>query len=268
MSSSARQESAATPLTAWRAERSLRRSLVSKSTDRLSAGRSGVEEVEETMSRSLLTLRVAEPSDASALADLWADALRRADHRELVADVEMIIKTASASPEQRSSWPTTTAAWRAQSCSASRRSPRSIWSPPCRPCLAARVRAVPPARDRSDADGERRRRSPRRSASPTSPLRRRAGSRDANRFMARLALGPHATLRIAPTHVVRAKLTAQRPPMTARAPTAGSSPGCWPLGDRCVAARPAPSSYCPDLGGVHQGARDPRGADALAAARR
>ena len=36
-------------------------------------------------------------------------------------------------------------------------------------------------------------------------------SRDANRFMARLALGPHATLRIAPTHVVRAKVTAQRP---------------------------------------------------------
>jgi hypothetical protein len=38
-----------------------------------------------------------------------------------------------------------------------------------------------------------------------------ASSRDANRFMARLALGPHATLRIAPTHVVRAKLAAQMP---------------------------------------------------------
>ncbi|MDP2774949.1 MAG: GNAT family N-acetyltransferase, partial [Nocardioides sp.] len=38
-----------------------------------------------------------------------------------------------------------------------------------------------------------------------------SGSRDANRFMARLGLGPHAMLRLAPTVVVRAKLTAQRP---------------------------------------------------------
>ena len=40
-----------------------------------------------------------------------------------------------------------------------------------------------------------------------------SGSRDANRFMARLALGPMATLRLAPTTVVRAKLIAQRPPV-------------------------------------------------------
>ena len=40
-----------------------------------------------------------------------------------------------------------------------------------------------------------------------------SGSRDANRFMARLGLGPTATLRIAPTTVVRAKLTAQRLPV-------------------------------------------------------
>jgi GNAT superfamily N-acetyltransferase len=40
-----------------------------------------------------------------------------------------------------------------------------------------------------------------------------AGSRDGNRFMARLALGPVATLRLAPTTVVRSKLTAQRPPV-------------------------------------------------------
>ncbi|MEO6510095.1 MAG: GNAT family N-acetyltransferase [Nocardioides sp.] len=40
-----------------------------------------------------------------------------------------------------------------------------------------------------------------------------SGSRDANRFMARLALGPTATLRIAPTTAVRAKLAAQRLPV-------------------------------------------------------
>ena len=38
-----------------------------------------------------------------------------------------------------------------------------------------------------------------------------SGSRDANRFMARLALGPQAVLRVATTHAVRSKLTAQRP---------------------------------------------------------
>jgi hypothetical protein len=39
-----------------------------------------------------------------------------------------------------------------------------------------------------------------------------SGSRDANRFMARLALGPHAVLRLAPTAMVQAKLDAQAPP--------------------------------------------------------
>ncbi|MGH3362779.1 MAG: GNAT family N-acetyltransferase [Nocardioides sp.] len=40
-----------------------------------------------------------------------------------------------------------------------------------------------------------------------------AGSRDANRFMARLALGPHAVLRLAHTQVMRSKLSAQAPVM-------------------------------------------------------
>jgi predicted N-acetyltransferase YhbS len=38
-----------------------------------------------------------------------------------------------------------------------------------------------------------------------------AGDRDANRFMARLALGPVATFRVAPTQRVRAKLALHRP---------------------------------------------------------
>ena len=39
-----------------------------------------------------------------------------------------------------------------------------------------------------------------------------AGSRDANRFMARIALGPYAVLRVASTHVVRSRLSAHRRP--------------------------------------------------------
>jgi ribosomal protein S18 acetylase RimI-like enzyme len=38
-----------------------------------------------------------------------------------------------------------------------------------------------------------------------------SGSREANRFMARLALGPQAVLRMAPTPAVRAKLVARHP---------------------------------------------------------
>lgn len=38
-----------------------------------------------------------------------------------------------------------------------------------------------------------------------------AGARDSNRFMARLSLGPAATLRVAPTSVVKGRLQAQRP---------------------------------------------------------
>jgi GNAT superfamily N-acetyltransferase len=38
-----------------------------------------------------------------------------------------------------------------------------------------------------------------------------SGSREANRFMARLALGPQAVLRMAPTPAVRAKLAGRHP---------------------------------------------------------
>lgn len=38
-----------------------------------------------------------------------------------------------------------------------------------------------------------------------------SSSRDAHRFLARMALAPQAVLRIAPTHVVRAKITGRRP---------------------------------------------------------
>ena len=43
-----------------------------------------------------------------------------------------------------------------------------------------------------------------------------AGSRDANRFMARIALGPYAVLRVATTHAVRSRLTAHRRPAQRR----------------------------------------------------
>ena len=55
-----------------------------------------------------------------------------------------------------------------------------------------------------------------------------AGSRDANRFMARIGLGPYAVVRVAPTHAVRSRLTAYRRP--------ASSTGARPL-TQVLAAR-------------------------------
>jgi L-amino acid N-acyltransferase YncA len=53
------------------------------------------------MSRYSLTTRIATREDAPVLAELWSDAVRRADPAEQVSDVELIVKAASASPEQR-----------------------------------------------------------------------------------------------------------------------------------------------------------------------
>lgn len=44
-----------------------------------------------------------------------------------------------------------------------------------------------------------------------------SSSREAHRFLARLALAPQAVLRVAPTNVVRAKLTGRRPAAASRA---------------------------------------------------
>ena len=53
------------------------------------------------MSRSNLNPRIATREDAPVLVDLWCDVLRRADRSEQVADLELVIKGAAASPEQR-----------------------------------------------------------------------------------------------------------------------------------------------------------------------
>ena len=101
-----------------------------------------------------------------------------------------------------------------------------------------------------------------------------SGSRDANRFMARLALGPQAVLRVAADPVVRAKLTAQRP---RRAPARGGRQLTQVLAARRSMRRSGASTPRRPPGlSAHRGsawnalareqrAGDPRGADPLAA---
>jgi ribosomal protein S18 acetylase RimI-like enzyme len=162
------------------------------------------------MSRSLVTMRVAERTDAPALAELWADALRRGDQHEHLADLELIIKTASASPEQR----LVVAEYDGELAGAVLLRVATLTPLNLDPTVQAVSPHVFPQFRRRGIG----------SALMESAVAfaeeigvghvataASSGSRDANRFMARLAFARHATLRVAPTHVARAKMTAQHP---------------------------------------------------------
>lgn len=165
------------------------------------------------LSRSQVTLRVAGADDADFLAELWADSLRRADVREQVADLESIIKDAAASPEQR----LVVAEYDGQRAGAvllrtSTISPLNleqslqVLSPTVAPSFRRHgigYSLMESAVGFADELGI-----------PNLATAVGPGSRESNRFMARLALGPFATLRLAPTSAVRARLTAQRPSLT------------------------------------------------------
>ncbi|MCW2812983.1 MAG: GCN5-related N-acetyltransferase, partial [Nocardioides sp.] len=162
------------------------------------------------MSRSLVTLRAAEISDAPFLAELWSNALRRAEHHEQVADLEQIIKAAASSPEQR----LVLAEYDGQPAGAVLLKITTVTT--LNLDLAVRVLSphVVPAYRRHGigrmlmecAAGFAEEAGVAQVCTAVS-----AGSRDGNRFMARLALGPLATYRAAPVAAVRARLTAQRP---------------------------------------------------------
>jgi predicted N-acetyltransferase YhbS len=158
----------------------------------------------------MVSLRNAELADAPVLAELWADAVRRADPQEQVADLELVIKASSASPERR----LIVAEYDGRVAGAILL--RMTTLSPIN--LEQVVQAVSP-----HVFPQYRRHGIGRALMECAvtfaeelgvshvATGARAGSRDANRFMARLALGPFATMRLAPTVAVRAKLTAQRP---------------------------------------------------------
>jgi GNAT superfamily N-acetyltransferase len=165
------------------------------------------------MSRSLVLLRVAELSDAPALARLWGTALRRADAQDHIADVEMIIKAASASPEQR----VVVADYDGELAGAVLLRVATLTALNLEPTVQAVSPHVFP-QFRRRGIGQALMDSAVSFAEEIGvghiATAAKTASRDANRFMARLALGPHATMRVAPTHVVRAKLAALRPAST------------------------------------------------------
>ncbi len=162
------------------------------------------------MSRSLVSLRAAVHADAPVLAVLWSEALRRTDHDEHVRDLEQIIAAARTDPHTRlvvaehDGDPAGAVLLKVGTLTALNLQPTvQIISPHV--FDAFRRRGIGRAlMDCAVSFAEE-------LGIDHLTTAAGAGSRDANRFMARLALGPHATTRIAPTVAVRGKLTAQRP---------------------------------------------------------
>lgn len=190
------------------------------------------------MMRSLVTLREAVLTDAPFLATLWVDALRRADRQEQIADLEVIIKNATQSPEER----LVVAEYDGSPAGAVYLRMTTLSAINLEPTVQALSPHVLP---------EFRRHGVGRSLMEASvsfaeeagvghlATAAASGSRDGNRFMARLALGPQAVLRVAPTHAVRARLTVQRPRLHG---------GSRPLGQVLAARRSMKRSQATETG--------------------
>ena len=164
------------------------------------------------MTRSQVSLRPATTADAPDLAELWTDVLRRAGREDQVADLEAVIAGATEAGDQRivvAEYDGVLAGavhLEATTMSALNREPvvRAL-SPHVLPRFrrhgigsALMDAAVAWAEELGIGHVA------------TAAV---AGSRDANRFMARLALGPYAVLRVAPTHGVRTRLASQMRPV-------------------------------------------------------
>ncbi|WP_435741487.1 N-acetyltransferase family protein [Nocardioides sp. SYSU DS0663] len=162
------------------------------------------------MHRSLVTVRCAELTDVPLLAEMWSDSLRRVDRHEQVAELELIVKAATDSPEQR----IVVAELDGRVAGAVFLRVTTLSPLNLEPTVQALSLHVLPEHRRHGvgrtlmeaAVGFAEELGVNHLATAAT-----SGSRDANRFMARLSLGPQAVLRVANTHTVRAKLAAQRP---------------------------------------------------------
>ena len=162
------------------------------------------------MSRTAVSLREATDDDAHFLAELWTDVLRRADRQEQVADLEIIIKNAAKSSEQR----LVVAEYDGEPAGAVLLRVGTVSPLDLEPCVQALAPHVLPLARRKGVGrtlmeaavtwAEELGIGHVATAAP-------ANSRHGNRFMARLSLGPQAVVRVASTPVVRSKLAAQTP---------------------------------------------------------
>lgn len=161
------------------------------------------------MGRTSVATRLACREDAPALAELWGDLMRRADRAEQVADLELVIKDAAASPEQR----LVVAEIDGQVAGAIYLRLGTVSPINLEPC----VQSIHPR----VFDHVRRHGAGRALVEAAASFAEENGvlhlatavpaqSRDANRFMARVGLAPVATYRVGPTSMVRSRITPQR----------------------------------------------------------
>lgn len=161
------------------------------------------------MSRYSLTTRVATREDAPVLAELWSDAVRRADRSDQAADLELVVKGAAASPEQR----VLVVEYDGQLAGAVYLRITTLSPLNLEPC----VQAIHPR----VFDHFRRHGVGRTLMEAATAFAEENGilhvvtavphsSRDANRFMARLGLAPVVMYRIAPTTLLRNRVSPPR----------------------------------------------------------
>jgi GNAT superfamily N-acetyltransferase len=162
------------------------------------------------MSRQPVAMRQATIGDVPFLVELWTDVLRKADRQEQVDDLEIIVKEAAASAEQRllvaeyAGEPAGAVLLRVTPMTPLNLEPSVIaFAPHVTPALrgkgigsALMEAAVLWAEDLGIGHIT--------TAAASS-------SRSGNRFMARLSLGPQAVLRASTVHAVRARLAALQP---------------------------------------------------------
>jgi len=160
--------------------------------------------------RSPVSLRPAQDDDAEALVELWQSIMRKADREEMVADARRIIGEATEDPcscvvvAELEGVVAGAVYLRATTITPVNLEPvvQAV-----HPHVTARFQGRGVGRALIEAAvtyAEEHGIGHVASAAMT-------GSRDANRFMARLGLGPMATLRLAPASAVRVKLAAHGP---------------------------------------------------------
>lgn len=162
------------------------------------------------MSRTPVTLRCATSADAPFISDLWGDLVRRADAGDQAADIEQVIATAEASPEQRlviaeyDGVPAGAVLLRLTTLSPVNLEPVVL---SFAPTVVEEFRRRGLGRALMEAAvgfAEE-------LGVTTLATAAISASRDGNRFMARIGFTSQAVLRVANAHVVRAKLSAQVP---------------------------------------------------------
>ncbi|WP_460807974.1 GNAT family N-acetyltransferase [Nocardioides salsibiostraticola] len=162
------------------------------------------------MSRSSVSVRDATLADAPRLVEIWQDVIRGATAVEQITDLELVIKAAGASSEER----LVVAEVEGQAVGAVFLRVTTMTPINLEPVVQAISPHVLPAyrrrgigcllMDQAVSFAEE-------VGVAHVATAAESNSREANRFMARLALTPRATMRVGATAGVRARLQAQRP---------------------------------------------------------